>query len=211
MRPLQTKKEKIYKIFLIIIVVILFALHIDAIFFRDRPFSFNKEISLEGLISLLVTIVIALYIAHVVEEGREQKHSQKELLERLWQTAFDSITDMEKRIEKKESSYLFMANWPKRMISLIDNAAKLLASPNGIAPEISEQLQGIKEDILDLRKTVTTITKRSESPDDYLEVKKNMISAIAPRRQEVAMSITNSIQAELFSIWTDTIMEIDDI
>lgn len=200
------RKETVYKACLALLLLGLAALHVDAIFLRGLDLKFSNEISVEGIFSVLVTILLALYVAHVVEAGREQKQSQNNLLEHIWQTSYDSTKDLAEKLELSKCNYLYMTAWPKRMTSFLDNAKKILEDKGSLSEEISSQLQKISEDNKTLRGIITTISPKKQSADNYLEVKKNEIIAIAPKRQEEAMLLVSSIQSEILSIWTDTVV-----
>ena len=190
------RKETVYKACLALLLLGLAALHVDAIFLRGLDLKFSNEISVEGIFSVLVTILLALYVAHVVEAGREQKQSQN----------YDSTKDLAEKLELSKCNYLYMTAWPKRMTSFLDNAKKILEDKGSLSEEISSQLQKISEDNKTLRGIITTISPKKQSADNYLEVKKNEIIAIAPKRQEEAMLLVSSIQSEILSIWTDTVV-----
>ena len=189
------RKETVYKACLALLLLGLAALHVDAIFLRGLDLKFSNEISVEGIFSVLVTILLALYVAHVVEAGREQKQSH-----------YDSTKDLAEKLELSKCNYLYMTAWPKRMTSFLDNAKKILEDKGSLSEEISSQLQKISEDNKTLRGIITTISPKKQSADNYLEVKKNEIIAIAPKRQEEAMLLVSSIQSEILSIWTDTVV-----
>lgn len=202
----QMKKETLYNIIVHLMVLVLSAFLVDAIFFRDINIKFAEEISIEGIFSVLVTIILALYVAHVVEEGREQKQTQNSLLEHIWQCALDSTKDVSDKLELKKFSYLYMIAWPKKMIAYVEKATKIIQNKKGMSEVTSSELASLKEDILSLRNTITSIQPKKTSPDDYLEVKNNEVDAIAPKRREMAMSLASQIQVKVISLWADTIV-----
>ena len=202
----QMKKETVFRISLGFLLLILFALHVDAIFFRGLSLRFNEEISIEGIFSLVVTVLLALYVAHVVEEGREQKQSQNSLLEHIWQASYDSTKDIAEKLELKKTNYLYMTAWPKRMTALLSNAKKIIQEKDQLTDELADHLQRVIDEIKELRELVTTIKSKRQWPDDYLEINNNQISAISPERQKRAMLIVSQLQADILSIWTETVV-----
>lgn len=194
---LTQRDRKIYIILTQIVVVILCAVFIEAIFIRPLALKFNAEVSIVEILSLIATVVMALYIAYVVDEQRSRKQTINNECEFHLRKLTDKASDLFEKMRSPCPDCFYLNAWPKQMNAHISIIGKILEKEGF---EDTSLLDEIKEDIQELRVLTTTSASKREAPDDYFVMRDNQLIDIAPERQSRIIEHICSLQNSVYQL-----------
>lgn len=198
MRPISNRSASEKALFIAAFIAL--AIMADALVFRKISFSFSYDIQVVDILEIIITIALALYLAYVVDEKKDRKKANTEIIQSIIKDILSDSDLLSRQIFEPNIHYQRGVAYIKSTMTQLSGLKKIIDELDIQNDIISTQLDSLCNKIRYFKPILTTISSK-ESGNDYLEVKNDMISEISPRRLSKIQSNIGAIKSQLYSLW----------